>query len=632
MTRPHVQNLQRILSSSSSSSSPDTSVLFLTSREDTIAYCTDWTKQYSFPHPHHANHETGGGDEETLALTLLCVAQPRTVTQVSQIITYCYQHGIPVIPLGGRTGLVGGTLPRITKSPDDGGNNQDHDHDTDDSIMRPPPSASPAASLPQYPLELLLSTRFLRDNAADGTLWRMTPHGILQCGAGYTLQEVQDYARGGVDGSGNDTDPTAYTVPIDIGSKGTCTMGGVVATNAGGQYYYRYQSLMANIIGLQCVTGTGKILNWNYGGAADPLASDTNHHHNHSVAAANFKDNTGYKLYPLLIGSEGTLGIITGITMKCTPHLPIRRTMMVTITSKFRRSTTPSTIGDGDDHRHHDNDIMTHLLQIVQAAQRTFGEILAAVEWMDPNCLHVIAQSYQNDTSQRSKLHRLLSFPEVQDCTEKSLYPHSLLIETHGTTLEHDEEKCLEFGNLLLEMNEDGTNSDSAANSRNPFRVGVSVAKNETDAKYFWSIRESANPSVTRLGYTYKYDVSIPNSDFSLLIAPIRERLYRKYTTDRIVVSNWGHVLDGNLHLNITDVGNHQRDTELVSILEPFIYEEVMRLGGSISAEHGIGQMKVPYMNQIHDPVTLQMMHSIKKVFDPAGIMNPGKVLPELAS
>ena len=469
--------------------------------------------------------------------------------------------------------------------------------------------------------------------------------GILQCGAGYTLQEVQDYARNYSHRNTHSEEKSMnFTVPIDIGSKGTCTMGGIVATNAGGQYYYRYQSLLANVIGLQCVTGTGTILQWNYPGSNSSTTTNVN-----------LKDNTGYKLYPLLIGSEGTLGIVTGVTLKCTPQLPNRQTMMVTILS----SNLPAHPNLDDDHRdqyNHDdkNDhiharMMKYILQIVQLAQGQFGEILAAVEWMDPNILQVIRTSMDDhdDMTKITKFHQLLSLSPLVNSTSlssssshsttsttndldpalSSVYPHCLLIETHGTNPRHDEEKCYDFLNAMMDLNTNHATTDEKV----PFVVDVKMAKHDTDSQYFWSIRESANPSVTRLGYTYKYDVSIPNSYFDLLIQPMKDRIYEKYSSDRIVITNWGHILDGNLHLNITDVGNHARDAELVSILEPFIYEQVIRLGGSISAEHGIGQMKTKYMQQIHDPTTLQMMHAIKKnVFDPAGIMNPGKVLPPL--
>jgi FAD/FMN-containing dehydrogenase len=379
----------------------------------------------------------------------------------------------------------------------------------------------------------------------------------------------------------------------------------------------------------------------------------------------NFKDNTGYKLYPLLIGSEGTLGIITGVTMKCTPYLPNRQTMMVTIsllstsTSNGSWNMTNPTIDD-DNNR---TNIMDCILQIVQVAHGCFGEILAAVEWMDPNIIHVIQKSFDHDAIQKTKFQHLLlsstittpittatstaiSTANAVEVESPLLYPHCLLIETHGTNQQHDEEKCYNFLNALMEMNHsiDTTAADTRRQKEDrhdpidmnepkntvPFIVDVKMAKSDTDSKYLWSIRESANPSVTKLGYTYKYDVSIPNSLFHLLIQPVYERIYKTYTTDRIVITNWGHILDGNLHLNITDVGNSQRDVELASILEPFIYERVLQLGGSISAEHGIGQIKTRYMNQIHDPTTLQMMRAVKDIFDPAGIMNPGKVLPPL--
>jgi FAD/FMN-containing dehydrogenase len=709
MTYKDVRHLQTMLSTSASTSStsPTTTTVaaisyFLTSYNDTIPYCTDWTQQYTCSHPlseqqqqqidsskqepqrGQNSNDLENPEDTTIKSTttttttktnqedddteILCVVQPRTVQQVALIVRYCSQHRIPIIPLGGRTGLVGGTIPCRRRSTNKNSRTCNTSSSNDSSTSKND----------HHAMELFLDTKYLRhdwnrhrnhnsnsgqndthQNKSEDTTNRLdhpaAPYiqmsdttGIVQCTVGYTLQELQDYC----------TNHHNYTLPIDIGSKGSCTIGGVVATNAGGQYYYRYQSLLSNIIGLQFVTGTGEIVQWNYNNNNNNCSFNNSDHndgnssknsHNNPRLRVNMKANTGYKLYPLLIGSEGTLGIITGVTIKCTPYLPIRQTMIVTL----RRSVTSGTRNVWPNNEC----VMEHILHIVQTAKQSFGEILAAVEWMDPTIMHVITQSKRdhNDNDTCTKLQTLLNVGTAgttttqkdendinqYETTNDDLYPHCILIETHGTNQQHDEEKCDDFFNTLLTTfkcrNSDGfdtnemsdQNDDDNNNNNVPsIVVDVKLAKNTTDAQYFWSIRESANPCIAKVGYTYKYDVSIPDSYFHLLMEPIYERIYRKYSRDRIVITNWGHILDGNLHLNITDIGNHVRDDELLSLIEPYIYDQVLSIGGSISAEHGIGQVKNQYMNRIHDDTSIHKMRSIKHIFDPAGIMNPGKVLP----
>lgn len=558
ITESDVRNLQSILKEDDLPFK-----VFLTSPEDTNAYLSDWTGQY------RASSE---------GVEINVVAQPSTVRQVSQIVTYCHDQGIGIVPVGGRTGLVAGAIPFL---------HQTH---------APLSSEQAVASLPRPPpRELLLSTRRLlrfdsgeEEDSAGSNLGRDTNgirfnamNGILQCGAGHTLQELQDYVQS----------EFQYMIPLDIGSKGSCCIGGNIATNAGGQYYYRYRSLAASVLGLQLVTVTGEIINCNY-------------------LHSNLKDNTGYKLHQLMIGSEGTLGIITGVSIQCQPYLPSRDTMMMVL--YFRQDPQ-----DGSRTTRTDGKVMKEILDIVQNAKRHLGEVLAAVEWMDPNTVRCIAQSYPN-----LKLPSLIQTPKGDAMTS---FPHLILIETHGTSPEHDQEKRDAFLDAFMNMNHNDEGPNPSLMSHND----VKLSRNQSDGPYFWSIRESANPATAQLGYTYKYDLSIPNSNFSTIIECMYERLIDFH--DRIIICNWGHILDGNLHLNITDLNNFHRDAELSSMIEPYIYEQVIRMGGSISAEHGLGQIKNQYIDQIHGFGMMRLMHSIKNVFDPRGILNPGKLLPPVS-
>ncbi len=140
-----------------------------------------------------------------------------------------------------------------------------------------------------------------------------------------------------------------------------------------------------------------------------------------------------------------------------------------------------------------------------------------------------------------------------------------------------------------------------------------------------WEVRESCNPIIKSKGFNYKYDVSLPLSDYYGIAKEMRERL-SKVNVD---VVNWGHVIDGNLHLNIITPGQFEIDHEVKKLVEPFIFESVVKRGGSISAEHGLGQCKNNYLGiYAKDEASVAVMKSLKASFDPNGILNPGKFLP----
>ncbi len=142
-----------------------------------------------------------------------------------------------------------------------------------------------------------------------------------------------------------------------------------------------------------------------------------------------------------------------------------------------------------------------------------------------------------------------------------------------------------------------------------------------------WEIRESCNPIIKAEGYNYKYDLSIPIPQYYEIVEETREKL--KSTRPDVIIVNWGHVIDGNIHINIVTPGKFEEDEEVKSLLEPFIFEAVVKRGGSISAEHGLGQQKNNYLGKYaknHEAVAI--MKSMKNMFDPNGILNPGKYLP----
>ena len=424
------------------------------------------------------------------------LVKPKTTQEVSAILQYCNEQKLGVVPQAGKTGLVGGSVPTNK--------------------------------------EVIVNIKGIN------TIESLSEIGILQCDAGCILQDLQTYAAA-----------QTFLVPVDLGAKGSCCIGGNVSTNAGGQYYYRYGSLHANVLGLEVVLPDGKVLD--------------------TMQSVNLKDNTGYDLKHLFIGAEGTLGIITKVALQC-PRLPQARNAAFLACNSYH-----------------------NVQQTLLLAKDMLGEVLAAFEYMDELVLDFVSAGKR--------------IPVRKD--SKNNYPYCILIETHGSNQEHDMSKMEAFLEQTMAQ-------DVVAD-------GV-LAQDLTQLYEMWEVRESCNPIVASQGYVYKYDLSIPISEFDELVSEIRQRLQGPYPN--AVVVNWGHVIDGNIHLNVTTPGVFEKDPGIAARLEPYIFEAVIRRRGSISAEHGLGQCKNQYLPLCKDDTTLETMRSIKHLFDPNFIMNPGKYLP----
>lgn len=434
------------------------------------------------------------------------MVRPQSTKEVSEILKYCHQRRVGVVPQAGNTGLVGGSIP----------------------IQQ----------------EIVLSVELLH-HIEEGSLFRNGNSGILKSQSGCILQDLQDYAAS-----------QQYLVPVDLGAKGTCQIGGNISTNAGGSYYYRYGSLHANVLGLEVVLPhNGEILNLGY----DP--------------SPHFKDNTGYDLKHLFVGAEGTLGVVTKVALSC-PPFPNSKCAAFLACQTFDQ-----------------------VQKCLRVAKQQLSEILAAFEFMDGQVLELVVQQQQQQPSKSS-------FP-LQE-----IYPYCILVETHGSNESHDQAKMETFVETLFseEIVVDGV-----------------LAQNMGQLDSMWNIREACNPSVAASGYVYKYDVSLEVSDFPRFIHEIRESLPNDSSA---VCTNWGHIMDGNLHCNIVAPGRFDKDDDLCQVIDALVLDKVIERGGSISAEHGLGQYKHKYMPKIKDPAILSTMYSIKKLFDPNGIMNPGKYLP----
>eukprot|EP00977_Amphora_coffeiformis_P004802 scaffold1033_cov171-Amphora_coffeaeformis.AAC.19 len=396
------------------------------------------------------------------------VLQPETPEQISEILTYCQNERLAVVPQGGQTGLVGG--------------------------------------------------------------------GVATAGAEVIL-------------------------PIDLGAKGTCQIGGNLSTNAGGQYYYRYGSLAGNVLGLQVVLANGRILDLNY-------------------SRPSLKDNTGYKLHQLFLGAEGTLGVITAVALQCATYPTSQQTALLAC------------------------ETYDQVLQVLKLAKKHLSEILGALEFMDQIVVRLLLDKV-------SRIH-------LVNEDDGDAHPYYLLVETHGSNIEHDQAKMENFITAALQEG---------------LIINGFTAPNESARQQMWTIRESANPSFTAIAYGYKYDVSVPVVEWDDFITDLRQHLTQTLPSDTMwVQGNWGHILDGNIHWNLAIPGRHTLDPRVLEQVEQPLIQRVLERKGSISAEHGLGQSKNKFLPLVHSEATLQTMRELKQMWDPNGILNPGKVLPPTTS
>lgn len=415
--------------------------------------------------------------------------RPQTTEEVSQILRYCNDRNLAVNTQGGNTGLVGGSMPVYD--------------------------------------EIVLSTALMNKIHTFNST-----SGILTCQAGCILEDLSGFLE-----------ERDHMMPLDLGAKGSCHIGGNVATNAGGLRLLRYGSLHGTVLGLEVVLADGRVL--------DCLSTLR-------------KDNTGYDLKQLFIGSEGTLGVVTAVSILC-PRKPSSVNVVFLGCETFEQ-----------------------LLKTFRLSRGMLGEIMSAYEFLDSECMRLL------------NAHLKLPNP-ISDC------PFYIVIETSGSDAAHDGEKLHNFLDAVMTSSlvTDGT-----------------VATEESKIKALWSMRERITEALTHDGYTYKYDVSLPVEQLYQLVTDMREHLAGRAKS----VVGYGHVGDGNLHLNVTSAA---KDPSLLAAIEPFVYEWTAKCSGSISAEHGLGLRKRNYIYYSKAPPAVALMGDIKAMLDPKGILNPYKTLPD---
>ena len=432
----------------------------------------------------------------------LAVVRPATTAEVAAVLRACAEHGASVVPQGGNTGLVGASVPDASGT------------------------------------QILLSlTRLGRIRAIDRANLTLTAE------AGCVLQSVQEAAAA-----------QGLLFPLSLAAEGSCTIGGNLATNAGGTQVLRYGNARELCLGLEVVTPDGQV--WN-------------------GLSGLRKDNTGYALRDLYIGSEGTLGVITAATLKLWPQPAAVTTAMASC----------ATLADA--------------VALLGLSRARLGSALTGFEAMNEFALSLVARH----------------FPQLRrPLAPNPAAPWSVLLEQSDSEGEAHARGLFEA--LLETAFETGLVADAA------------VAESIVQSRAMWHLRESIPLAQAEEGLNIKHDIALPVSRIADFVAATDAALLRAFAGARLV--DFGHLGDGNLHYNVqapegVAAADFLQANE--AAVNAIVYDAVLAHGGSISAEHGIGALKREELARRKQPLALDLMRSIKAALDPQGRMNPGRVL-----
>jgi len=430
----------------------------------------------------------------------LAVVRPANVQEVAAVVKACANTFTSIVPQGGNTGLVVGSVP------DESGQ------------------------------QVVLSLQRMNQVRA------LDPANLtVVAEAGCILQSVQEHVE-----------KAGYLFPLSLAAEGSCTLGGNLGTNAGGTQVVRYGNTRELCLGLEVVTAQGEI--W------------------HGLSGLR-KDNTGYDLRNLMIGSEGTLGVITAACMKIYPQPVAQLTAWAAVPS------------------------MEAAVSLLGLAHERLSAGLTGFEVMGQFALSLV-----------DKHHPQLRVPFFKET------PWCVLLE--NSDYESEAHARVGFEALMEAAMENGWVTDAV------------VAESFAQAKSLWQIRETIPLAQVDEGLNIKHDISVPVSLIPQFVAETDALLQSKIPGIRLV--NFGHLGDGNLHYNVqappgADGPAFLRDHE--DEVNTWVFDQVQAFNGSISAEHGIGSLKADKLTHHKDPTALAMMKAIKQALDPQNIMNPGRVI-----
>lgn len=454
----------------------------------------------------------------------LAVVLPANTEQVATVVRLCAAHGTSVVPQGGNTSLVGGAVP------DESGQ--------------------------QIVLNLQRLNRVLD---IDPRNLSMTVQ------AGCVLAQVQAAAE---------TEDLLF--PLSLASEGTCTIGGVLATNAGGTQVLRYGMARELCLGLEVVTAQGEV--W------------------HNLKGLR-KDNSGYDLRDLVIGSEGTLGIVTAASLKLYPR-PVSRLAGLLRCPDIAAATA-----------------------LLQLARQHLDAELTGLEAM---AAHPVALTHRHLPQLAAVAQALM--PAPPDGTVEATHtavalddvaeaPWLVLLDTASPRPEAALRASLEA--LLAEALAQGLIDEAL------------VSHNEAQYRAMWALREAIPMAEKLAGQMVKHDIGVPSSRIPAFLRATVPALQQAFPGAQVVC--FGHLGDGNLHFNVQGPPDMPTPDFLAAheqAVNSIVYAHVQALGGTISAEHGIGQLKRKALGDHQGPVATQWMRAIKAALDPAGTLNPRRLVP----
>lgn len=422
----------------------------------------------------------------------LCLVKPRTTAEVAAVLGLANEHGVPVTTQGGMTGTVLGGIAG------------------EDAII-------------------LSLERMNRIEEVDQASMTMTVE------AGVLLQKVQEQAE-----------EAGLFIPLDIGSRGTATIGGVISTNAGGLRAVRWGVARDMVLGLEAVLADGTIVT----GLRKVL-----------------KDNAGYDWKHMLIGSEGTLGVVTRASLRLRAR-PLSVVTAIAATDSF--------------------DAVLTLLRRLDAE---LGGQLTSYEVMWQNFYEVVTEGNREKRSP----------PLSKD------HAYYIVIEAMGGDPERDMEQ---FETVLGRAIADGEIAD------------VVIAQSESQRESLWAVREDIEVPMRKHMLAFAFDISVPLSVMSDVVREVEDAIRRDYP--QAMILTYGHLGDSNIHF-VIGVGDFSKEAELK--VDNAVFTAVSRAGGSISAEHGVGLAKRDYLHFSRSGGELALMRKMKAALDPGNILNPGKVI-----
>ena len=424
---------------------------------------------------------------------------PASTEEVAAIVRLATEHRVPLVPQGGNTGMAAGATP-----PADGS-------------------------------ALLLSLRRMNRIRSINAENRLA---IAE--AGVVLATLHDAAR--------DVD---MRFPLTLGARGSCTIGGLTSTNAGGTQVLRFGTMRALVAGVEAVLPDGSV---------------------HNGLSGLKKDNRGYSLDQLLIGAEGTLGIVTATALKLVPAIVSRAVAWIGLDSP------------------------AHALELLRFLEARTSSV-EGFELVPQGCLDLVLRHVPGTRPPLSGRH-----------------DWHVLIE--ATTANANSDIAAEIERLLGDALQRGIIGDAA------------LAANEVQAEAFWKIRDTISEAERAEGQTLAHDISVAVPDMPAFIGEASAKVEEAFPG--VVASGFGHLGDGNIHFHVR-AGSHaaadwyEREGQEIT---RFVDDLVTGAGGSISAEHGIGQLKRGELARLASPGRIAALRAIKQALDPLGIMNPGKLVP----